>query len=357
MDEQNNRRPGVRRETAVSREQPRTPRSRPAGGRARTGNAASREEARARRMAGREADREVEEVEDLEETRPDDPAPAPAKKRKKRKKKPHRIYNTNFGFKFLTMLAVVAVILLSMVLFFKVKHIYVEIIPPTDENGETAPHSYYTPEEIIDASGILIDDNLLSLRKASVASRIHAALPYVNEIQIKKKLPGSVILTVSEFQVTYGIEDASGQWWLISRDGRILESCDAQTARSHLVIKGMQLQPSQLGDYIKPIASEGADLEELAAKRTSVIAVLKSLEDKPFAKQIRSLDVSTSYDIVLWYGNQYEIKLGNTDQLEYKFQFLQSAILELGRDRSGTIDVSFNETNDIRFLPFSSAPQ
>ena len=348
MDEQNNRRPGARRETAVSREKPRPPRSRPAGARARTGNAASREAARAERMA----DREVEEVEDLEETRPDDPAPAPAKKRKKRKKKPHRIYNTNFGFKFLTMLAVVAVILLSMVLFFKVKHIYVEITPPTDENGETAPHSYYTPEEIIDASGILIDDNLLSLRKASVASRIHAALPYVNEIQIKKKLPGSVILTVSEFQVTYGIEDASGQWWLISRDGRILESCDAQTARSHLYIEGMRIQPPQLGDYFKPVAAEGADLAELAAKRTGAVAVLEALEGLPFAKQIRSMDVSTSYDIILWYGSQFEVKLGNTENLSYKLQCLQAVTAELGRDRSGTIDITFNEDNNAHFLPF-----
>ncbi len=352
MDEQNNRRPTQRRETAVSREKPRSPRNRPAGARKRTGNAASREEARVRRMAARAE-------EELEDEIPDQPEPSgegeyapPQPKKKKKKKKPHRIYNTNFGFKFLTMLAVVAVILLSMVLFFKVKHIYVEVTPPTDENGQISAHSYYTPEEIIEASGILIDDNLLSLRKASVASRIHTALPYVNEIQIKKKLPGSVIITVSEFQVTYGIEDSSGQWWLISRDGRILEPSDSQTAKTHLVVEGMRIQPPQLGDYIKPVAAEGADMAELSAKRSGAVDVLEALEGMPFAKQIRSVDVSTSYDIVLWYGSQFEVKLGNTENLSYKLQCLQAVLAELGRDRSGTIDITFNEDNNAHFLPF-----
>ena len=351
MDEQKPRRPHEKRETAVSREQPRNPRKRPSSARPRTGNAASRERERERRMAVRSAEEDPEDgIPEPDEAggRPSDQV----KKKKKKKKKPHRIYNTNFGFKFLTMLAVVAVILLSMVLFFKVKHIYVEITPSTDENGEVSEHTYYTLEEISEASGIHIDDNLLSLSKAEVASRIHAALPYVNEIQIKKKLPGSVIITVSEFSVTYGIEDADGQWWLISRDGRVLEPVDAQSVKSHLTVIGMRIQPPQLGDYIKPVAAEGADMAELSAKRSGAVEVLEALEASPSAKQIRSVDVSTSYDIVLWYGTQYEIKLGNVENLEYKLQCLQAVLAELGRDRSGTIDITFNEDNQVHFLPF-----
>ena len=62
--------------------------------------------------------------------------------------------------------------------------------------------------------------------------------------------------------------------------------------------------------------------------------------------------MSTSYDIVLWYGTQFEIKLGNTENLEYKLQCLHAALNELGKDRSGTIDVSFNEDRDVHYLPF-----
>lgn len=362
MDERENPRPGTRRDTAVSRERPRTV-NRPASARPRSGNAAAQARARQERQAV-----QIAPMADLRQAgqpsrgpNPSHPAPAektsrpkpqPPRKKKKRKKRPHRIYNTNFGFKFVTMLAVVAVILLSMVIFFKVKHVYVDITPPTDEAGNVEDHSYYTDAEVIEASGINIDDNLLSLSKATVASRIHTALPYINEIQIKKKLPGTVVITVSEFHVTYGIQDTTGQWWLMSREGRILEQADEQSVKGHLTVTGMPIQPPELGDYLKPAAVDGADLSELAAKRTSVVNVLEQLEAAPFAKQIVSIDMSASYDIILWYNTQFEIKLGNTEKLSYKLQYLQAVLLKLGKEKSGTIDLTFTEDNGAHFLPF-----
>ena len=353
MDDRENRRPGQRRDTAVSRERPRTERQ-PASARPRTGNAASQAKARAERQAVRIAG-----APEPTQARRDRGGPAnrplpqsPQKKKKKRKKRPRRIYNTNFGFKFLIMLAVVAVIVLSMVIFFKVKHIYVEVTPPTGEDGQTESHSYYTAEDIILASGINLDENLLSLRKATVASRIRIALPYIDEIQIKKKLPGTVIITVSEFNVTYGIRDSQDQWWLMSREGRILEQADDQEIKRHLTITGMTIVPPQPGDFLKPAAADGADLNELAAKRSSAVAVLQALEPMSYVKQIDSVDLSTSYDILLRYGSQYEIRLGTTEELEYKLQYLGAVLEELGKDKSGTIDLTFTEDKDAHFLPF-----
>ena len=228
-----------------------------------------------------------------------------------------------------------------------------EALPPTPQNGAVEEgFSYYTAEEIAEASGISIDDNLLSLSKAAVASRIHAKLPYINEIQIRKKLPNTVIITVSEFTVTYGIQDEHGLWWLISREGRVLDRADEQTVRDHMTVTGMPIETPQIGDYIKPVATPGADLSEIAAKRDATVAVLPLLEQTGFAKQIVSLDVSTSYDLILWYGTQYEIKLGNTENLSYKLNYLASVLAELGTEKSGTIDLTFTEDNKGHFLPF-----
>lgn len=408
MDDRDNRRVTERRGSAASRERPLPPRRRPQSARPRAGTASEQARARQARLAAkstesdsgpeaehasrsRPASRDTAAVRSVRAVEPASDSPqqqgrsdpqaragtprkrtdASAGRRQKRakKKKPHRIYNTNFGFKFLTMLAVVGVIILAMMIFFRVRHIkpvlqgVVDRSTATDEAGnpvenvnvESAdgqPLSYYTPQEIIDASGINIDDNLLSLSKAAVASRIHAALPYVNEIQIKKKLPSTVIITVSEFTVTYGIQDVSGQWWLISREGRVLESADAQTVKGHMLVTGMPIQAPAIGDYIKPVATDGADLSEIAAKRTAALTALPLLERAPFAKQIVSMDLSTSYDIILWYGTQFEVRLGNTENLTYKLQYLQAVLDELGKEKSGTIDLTFSEDNGAHFLPF-----
>lgn len=334
-------------------------------------------EARAQAKRGRDA-REQEKRKRREQEK-QERSERKARARARKKNKPHRVYNMNIGFKIVTMLAVVAVIVVSMMIFFKVKHIQVVLqgvdaaapIATTDTAGETTPetaapsetqaqidtpregHSYYTAEEVIEASGIHVDDNLLSLSKATVASRIHAALPYVNQIQIKKQLPGTVIITVSEFEVTYGIQDEAGDWWLMSREGRILEPATEQSVRGHLLITGMPIQVPKPGDWFKPAATEGADMAEIAAKQKVVLEVIPVLEEAPFVKELASVDVSTSYNLTLWYGTRYEIWLGTAENLDYKFRFLEAALAdkEIQR-RSGTIDLTFSEDEKAHFMEF-----
>ncbi len=257
-----------------------------------------------------------------------------------KKRKPHRVRNTNLGVKLLTMLGVVAALVFALVIFFKIQHI------------EVLGNEYYTADEVVDASGIVLGDNLLTLSKAGVAARIRADLPYVSEIQIKRALPNRVVITVAEFEVTYGIEDENGGWWLMNREGRVLDPSDEKEAKTHMVVQGLKINVPQVGEEIKPAATEGADISELSAKKDAAIAVLGLVEDSRFAKEIVTLDVSTSYDIILWYGTQYQIKLGNTEQLAYKMQYLQGVLNELESYQSGIIDLTFTEDKRAHFQPF-----
>ena len=162
-----------------------------------------------------------------------------------------------------------------------------------------------------------------------------------------------MIITISEFEITYGVQDETGGWWLMSREGRILESTDERSARNHLTVTGMPIQVPQPGDWFKPAATEGADMSEIANKQKVVLELLPVLEKAPFAKEIVSVDVSTSYDLTLWYGTRYEIRLGTTENLDYKLQFLQSTLENSDIQRkSGTIDLTFNEDNKVHFLEF-----
>lgn len=257
-----------------------------------------------------------------------------------KKRKPHRLRNTNFGVKFVTMLAVVAAVVFGLVIFFKIQHIQVQ------------GNAYYTADEIAEASGIALEDNLLTMSKAAVAARIRAELPYVSEVQIKRSLPNTVVITVTEFEVTYGIQDEINRWWLINREGRVLDQSNAQAVKDHVIVQGLIIQSPEIGDDIKPAATEGADMSELASKKDAALTLLQLLETSAFAKQIVSIDVSTSYDILLWYGTQYQIKLGNTEQLAYKMQYLQAVLEELESFQSGVIDLTFTEDKKAHFQPF-----
>ncbi len=283
---------------------------------------------------------------------------------KQPKKRVHRMNRSAFRIKLLTMLGVAAAIILGFVIFFKIQHIAVAF----DVGGQTLSEQelpaatgsekrYYSSEEIIEASGIEVGDNLLTLNKAAVAAHIKTALPYVSQVQVKRSFPSSVTLLITEFEITYAVCDEAGQWWLINCEGRVLEQSTEQEARKHLTVEGMTIQQPTIGGTIQAAGAEGTDETENAAKRTAVLQVLQALEDSAeIAKKIVTLDVSASYDIVLWYGSQYEIHLGTTDELAYKFAYLKGVLDEFKAQNqtylSGVIDITFAEGRNARFQPF-----
>lgn len=284
---------------------------------------------------------------------------------KQPKKRVHRMNRSAFRIKLLTMLGVAAAVILGFVIFFKIQKIGVAF----EINGEAlaaedladflqgAENRYYSADEIIEASGIELGDNLLTLNKAAVAARIKTALPYVSQVQVKRSFPSSVTLLVTEFEITYAVCDEAGQWWLINCEGRVLESATEQAAKEHLVVQGMTIQKPQLGAVIEPAGAEDADQTELAAKKTAALQVLQTLEDSSeIAKKVTVVDLSASYDIILWYGTQYEIHLGTTEELAYKFAYLQGVLEEFRAQNqtylSGVIDITFAEGRNARFQPF-----
>ncbi len=292
-------------------------------------------------------------------TRTANSAQQPARKQTSRKKQKVRYHNKNLKYQLLTVVAVVLAIVLCLVIFFRVKHINVTnlgqeqiLSQQTEEKEEGTHHAYYTAADIIAVAGIEEGDNLLTISKEVVAARIMAALPYVSEVYIQRVIPNTVNITVSEFDVAYAITDSGGQWWLINRDGKVLEKTDEGEAKSHIIIKGLNIVPPEKpGVIIEP--EEAEDMAEQNAKKTSLVSILQLLETYEYCKQIVTIDLTSSYDIQLWYGTQYQIRIGNTEDLSHKLAYLDGVLGKLQSYQTGVIDLTFAEEQAARFQPFS----
>ena len=275
---------------------------------------------------------------------------------KKKKKKNVRFRNKNLKYQILTLIAVVLAVVLCLVVFFRVNHIQVLNggNPLQTEQGDTEPgetHTYYTAQEIEKASGIMIGDNLLTISKEAVAAKIMAELPYVSEVTVRRVLPGTVDITVREFEVAYAIQDTVGGWWLINCNGVVLEQTDETEASEHLTVKGLLAEAPQVAGEIVPQTLE--DMTEQEAKKTSLIRILQLVEEYGYCKELVSVDLTSSYDIRFWYGTQFEIRIGNTEDLSYKLAYLDGVLRELESYQSGVIDLTFAEDKAARFQPFS----
>lgn len=265
----------------------------------------------------------------------------------------------------LTVTAVVAAMVLAMSVFFKVKTVTV------------AGAQTYSAQAVQEASGIQEGDNLLTFSKARASAKIRAKLSYVDNIRIGIKLPDTVIIYVEELSVAYAIESSQGDWWLINSDGRVVEQINASKATNYTQVLGVSLDNPQPGsqavaaDFVMQAAPgtgetqpEGATTETLAPapltvtgeqRLSSVLQILKALEANDIVGEAASVEVSDLEDITLWYGNRYEVLLGDTSRMEYKIACMNDAILQMSDYQSGILDVSFTNPNwidRVGYTPF-----
>lgn len=231
-----------------------------------------------------------------------------------------------------TMLVVVAVFVFGLAIFFKITEIQV------------TGNNVYTAEEVVSASGLEMGDNLVTVSKSAVVGKILAKLPYVEEISMERVLPGTVVIHVVESDVIYTVDGDDGGEWLINGSGKILAKADASADYPHL--SGVTAQAPEIGSQITS--------EEQAENLTAALELLPLLEESEYISQVTEIQVDKTYDIVVLYGDTYEIHLGGTEQLEYKMEYLAAILDEPQVAEGGIIDLSLEESSVAVFKPWSA---
>ncbi len=228
-----------------------------------------------------------------------------------------------FFLRLFALFLVVAVFLAGLLIFFKVTDIQV------------TGSQLYSRQEVVEASGIQVGDNLATLDRSAAAARIVVRLPYIESVHVSRVLPGTVVLDVTETAAAYSVEAEDGTSWLVSSAGKVLEETPVSAA-DYPRLTGVTLQSPEPGQPIATGQESGLAAAEL---------VMHALEETSFLSQIAEIDVTETYDIVVWLGTQYEIHLGGTDQLDYKIEYLGSILDQLDGNRGGTIDLTLEEKN------------
>lgn len=246
-----------------------------------------------------------------------------------------------FLLRLATAVAVVVAVVFAISLFFRVQTVNVS---GTDK---------YTPWEIMQASGIKEGENLLSLPKAKISGRITAALPYVGSVRVEVQLPDTVNIEVTELDVVYAVQDTMDRWWLMTAEGKIVERILGEPAKGVAQILGLRLDNPELSQ--QAVAADNADdTVTRGSDRLSVaLTILQYLEDNSIIGDVDSVNVDDLGALVLWYDNQYMVKLGDTSRLEYKIRCLYSAVNQMETYRSGVLDISFTTWPDqLGYTPF-----
>ena len=225
-------------------------------------------------------------------------------------------------FYIVTILVLVVICaLVSLTVFFKIDSIQVE--------GKIR----YESDEIISASMIKQGDNFILCKTSPGEREIYEKFPYIEEVDIYKKLFNKIIIRVKEATPTSIIE-SEGRYILLSESGKIIDiSTDRQC--NVPIILGARLEKPKLSSSVK---YQDENIKEY-------IDEMIACAEKYDIGTLETIDISNLSKIVLKISRGLSIVIGTPENIDYKLK-TASKIMDqnISANDKGILDVSLAAT-------------
>ena len=226
-------------------------------------------------------------------------------------------------FKVLAVLITAVAILLAMSVFFKISRI------------DVAGAESYSAEEIIDASGIEIGENLFFVDRFGAASHIFAELPYIDNVTVTRQLPNHSLITVTESKAVACV-DCEGERFAVNHNGKVISAVDENEAEALIRVTGIELKKPEPGGQL---AADKAD----AGKLETLIALMQEMSARSIIEDVQDIDLSDAMNPSFTYLDRFTVRIGENENIGYKLGMLMSAVEQLNDYESGTIDLSVDD--------------
>lgn len=219
----------------------------------------------------------------------------------------------------LVLLAVGAV--LSLTVFFKIETINV------------AGSGMYSTQEIIDLCTIEAGDNLFLIDKEKCAENLKTRLPYIYEAEIKRELPSTILINITEATPEFVIKNQDETAILLDNKFKVLNNSSTEIPADAVEIQNAAFVAAENGYLIE---FENEDVSECISSLADIIERLGITE----ATAISSTGSKENYIV---YEKRIVLQLGNTEDLENKVYRGIAAcekLKETNPDAKGTMNLS-----------------
>lgn len=242
----------------------------------------------------------------------------------RQKKKKRRRMISRIGIAVLVLLAIV----FAPTIFFQVSKINV--------TGDTR----YTSEQLIKSTGVKQGDNMFFLDTKQIAADLKDEYPYLDTVKLRRKLPSTLQIEVSDRTAALSIEQ-NGKYLILDMSGKVMEKTKS-AAKGTAKVTGVPMKGMHVGDTVD---------EDKYGKAASVMKLLELTDQYGMKKHIKTIDVEKAYDVRVTYDKRYTILLGALEEsnLEHKIQFLKAILKEPSLPESGVIDLT--DEKEARYRP------
>ena len=249
-----------------------------------------------------------------------------AKQRKSRRRPSRRAGRFLGLYIFLSIILITVVIVAGCVVFFKVNQF------------EVKGNNRYAAEEIVEASGIDTGDNLCLVKKTDAAGKVLSRLSYVRSVNIRRKLPDTIVITVVETDAVAAVK-TEDSWWLMNAEGQLLE--ELKDAGDYIEITGLPLVAPKAGETVAVEA-------DYRLMRRSLIELLTAMQGRDLLKKVRSIQCSDEAQLIMNYNGQLKVKMRTDADYDYQVKMLEAVLekyvnVNWTKKDKGTLDMTYED--------------
>ena len=293
-----------------------------------------------------------------------DPARREGKKKRKLTRKVLRRRRIIRRLTALAMLlcVIAAGIYLTVTMLFKISAIQVRTA-----DGVVSEAGSYSSEQIVQALGVNLEENIFSFDPASKAAALEQVFPMLENIRVERDYPGTVVIQVTEAQPAYTMQ-TSGGWLTLSASLKILSSDGVQPAGLPTLYGGepvSQNPGTQLSfEQPAPASSAASDsasgtAEEAGDKRLdSLNTLLAALDALGMRGDVTRIEFADPEEMSFLYQDRISVLLGTLNELDYKLKLAQHVLLNAdgsgcAATDTGTLDFTHISMSSTRKFTFA----
>lgn len=177
----------------------------------------------------------------------------------------------------------------------------------------------FQSEEYLELSQLHTGENIFNFRKSTIISNIKTK-GYVESVNIRRKLPTKIEITIEERTPTYLISLENEEVAYINNQGYVLEI--SQIKLPLTIITGISTKTENI---IEGNRLENDDLEKLQ----NVIQIKDSMRNIEITKELDKIDITSKFNYILTFEQEAkEVQLGDMSNLSSKMLYMKCVLEE-----------------------------
>lgn len=238
-----------------------------------------------------------------------------AVKRTKKKRRKKNKVKSGLLLLFITAIALIAVLVLSLTVFFKIS------------NFKVVGNTKYTTDEILSAVDIKEGDNLFLASEAKISDALRSKLPFIDEVKIKRILPDTLQITVGETTEEVCFV-SNGRFYTANTKGKIISEV-ASVPQNLIAFIVPDTTVFGIGKAVS-FASE----RESELFNSYMVMISKNGYD------VTSVNISDPYNSYMKYEDRLIVKFGSSSYFEEKADYFSASLSGIEDGIMGIYDLS-----------------